>query len=299
MSLLTDLCENLYFRLNHRIRSDKTRRHYRFALNDLARVVGHPPTDSDLTDDNITSVMMDLLARGRCERTANERRDRLNALWTWLAKRGIATNFPTTLRMVEPERIPIGWQRDELPLLFAAFEQETIVIDGVPAKAWWKSLHFALWNSSERIGALVQCEWRHWSAPWLIVPAELRKGKRTDRAYKLSAEAIESIESIRQPKRKLIWPWPYNYYYLWTRYRIIRERAGLPTDRYSSFHRMRKSVASHFEALGGNAMELLGHSSRRQTLRYLDPRIVGERQASELLFSPIDKTKPPGKNADE
>jgi integrase len=297
MTLLSHLCETSYFRFNSRIRSDKTKQHYRFALGDLARVVGHPPTVEDLTDDNVTAVMMDLLSRGRCERTANERRDRINALWTWLAKRGIAKAFPTTLRLVEPERIPLGWMREELPVLFEAFEQETSVIAGVPGSAWWKSLHHALWNSSERIGALVQCTWQNLNPPWLVVPAEVRKGKRTDRAYKLSDEAIASIESIRQPARNLIWPWPYNYYYLWTRYRIIRERAGLPIDRYSSFHRMRKSVASHFEALGGNAMQLLGHSSRRQTLKYLDPRIVGERHASELLFSPIDKKQPPGKHA--
>lgn len=297
-SFLLDVCENLYFKLNTRIRDEKTRRHYRFAIGNLSRILGRRPRLNDLTDDNVSAVMMDLLERGRCTRTANERRDRLNALWTWLAKRGMVKTFPTNVGLIEPERVPVGWLEEEIPLLMAAFNQETKELDGVPAPAWWKTLHMAMWNSSERIGALIQCQWKHLRKPWLVIPAELRKGKRADKAYRLSDETLEAIESIRNPKRKLIWPWPHHWTYLWIRYKIIRERAGLPTDRYSSFHRMRKTVASHFEAAGGNATQLLGHSSRKQTMKYLDPRITGEKQAADVLFklSPINRSKPPGKN---
>jgi integrase len=52
---------------------------------------------------------------------------------------------------------------------------------------------------------------------------------------------------------------------------------------------MRRSVASHYEAAGGNATELLGHSSRSVTLAYLDPRIVPQQHAVDLLFRPGDR----------
>ena len=61
--------------------------------------------------------------------------------------------------------------------------------------------------------------------------------------------------------------------------------AGLPHSRAYKFHIFRKSVASHAEAAGGNATELLGHSARSVTLRYIDRRIAPERHASDYLFS--------------
>lgn len=286
MDDLSSICEQQFFRLNPKIRSEKTRKHYRFALNNLASAVGRAPSLHDLSDDNVMLVMTDLIRRGRSVRTANERRDRLCALWAWLCKRGLLTRWPTIPRMVEPTRIPRGWSREQLPTLFAAFESERVLICGIPAPKWWRALHLVAWDAAERIGAIIAVEWKHLESPWLIIPAELRKGGRADKAYKLEGETIAALEEIRLPLRSLIFPWPYNYSYLWIRYKIIRERAGLPIDRYSSFHRMRKSSASHFTAAGGDAMELLGHESRRTTKKYLDPTIVNPPQASDLLFRP-------------
>jgi hypothetical protein len=45
-------------------------------------------------------------------------------------------------------------------------------------------------------------------------------------------------------------------------------------------------VASHAEAAGMNATELLHHSTRKVTLAYLDPRIVKRPQAADVLFRP-------------
>lgn len=300
MDTLRTLCERLYFRLNLRIRSEKTRKHYRFALDNLARVLHREPTAKDLTDDNIVAVMADLLHRGRSERTANERRDRLNALWKFLTSRGLAKHLPTNMRLAEPERTPVAWRAHELSRILEACELEKVLIDGVRSSDWWTSLHLVMWSSSERIGALMLCEWDHFSAPWLSVPFANRKGRRASREYRLKDEAVESLERIRNPRRKHIWPWPYCFAYLWNRYRIIRRRAGLPTDRYSSFHRMRKSSASHYKAAGGNAQELLGHSSPKQTRRYLDPRVTGDNQAADLLFDmtrPTDLDPPKGYRA--
>ena len=40
------------------------------------------------------------------------------------------------------------------------------------------------------------------------------------------------------------------------------------------------------KAAGGNASNLLGHSGRRVTEKYLDPRVVTPPQASDMLFRP-------------
>lgn len=120
------------------------------------------------------------------------------------------------------------------------------------------------------------------------IPAELRKGKKRDRLYKLATDTVEALRAMQMPElgRRKIWPWPYNRTYLWSRYKRLLESAGLPSGRTRKFHCIRRSVASHFEAAGGNATELLGHSTRSVTLAYLDPRIIPREHAIDRLFRP-------------
>ena len=283
---LIEVCENSYFKFNQRIRDEKTAPSVPLRAKDFAASIGSQPTIDDLTDDNVAGLIVYLQEKQLAAKTINERRGRINALWTWLAKRGQINRWPTTPRIPEPERTPVAWLREELPRLFKAFERERVMIEGICSPLWWKSLHYVFWDTGERISALVQCEWSHFDGGWLVIPAELRKAKRKDRAYPLASDTIELLKQMRLPARKAIWPWPYSPDYLWTRYKIIRGRAGLPTDRRSSFHRMRRSVASHFEAAGGDATELLDHTSRQVTRSYLDPRIVRPPQAIDLLFRP-------------
>ena len=45
-------------------------------------------------------------------------------------------------------------------------------------------------------------------------------------------------------------------------------------------------LSREFRDISGNATELLGHSSRKITRAYLDPRIVRRTSAIDLLFRP-------------
>jgi integrase len=199
-----------------------------------------------------------------------------------------------------PRKTPLAWSRDELEKLLTACGSQVGFVGHVPASWWWVSLHLALWDTGERIGALIQCRWEWLNEGWLVMPAEVRKGKVADMTYHLSAETLEAIETIRRPHRDLIWEWPFAPTYLWYAYRKIRKRAGMAADRRSSFHRMRRSVASHYEAAGGNATELLGHSDRKLTkASYLDPRYARQPQAQDRLFrlNPHNREPPPGASA--
>lgn len=286
MTTLDELMESTYFALNSRIRDEKTRHQYRVAMRNFREAIGHEPKLADLTDDNVTRLVILLSVRKLAAKTINERRGRINAMWAWLARRGTVTTWPTVPPIPEPERVPVAWTREQLNQLFHAADRERLLIAGIPAPLWWRSLHFAAWDSGERITALISCCWPHLQGEWLHVPAELRKGKRRDRIYRLATDTLACLDSIRTPPRERIWPWPYSPSYLWIRYRIIRQRAGLPTDRRSAFHRIRRSVASYYEQAGGNATELLGHSSRHITRSYLDPTIVQFAQPADLLFRP-------------
>lgn len=283
---LWNICVSRYFLVNQRIRSDATHVQYRFALNNLRDFIGHEPTADDLQDDNVAGMMGLLLRGGLAPKTINERRGRINALWTWLAKRGVVSTFPTIGPMPEPERAPLAWSREEIARILRECDVEGGWIAGVPARLWWVSLHQVCWDSGERIGALMEARWQHLTADYLTLPAEIRKGGRHDRVYHLHPDTLASLDRIRQPSREMVWPWELTPGMLWTRYKRLLKRAGLPFDRKSMFHRMRKSVASHFQAAGGNATALLGHQDARTTACYLDPRIAPVPQAIDRLFRP-------------
>lgn len=277
-----------YFVLNQRIRDPKTRRQYGFAFKDFTAALGRAPTLDDLTDDNVVLMMAWQQNKKLAVKTINERRGRINAFWSWLTKRGILRTWPTTPPIPEPERIPVAWSPEQISQLFKCCRKLPGTIDLIRACDWWYSLHLALWDTGERITALVNCEWSHLSGAWLVIPAELRKGRKKDKSYELHEDTLAAIEVIhaQDQARSKIWPWPYCEAYLWARYKTIRQKFGLPTDRKSSFHRMRKSVATHFEAAGGNATELLSHTSRKVTESYLDPRFLKPPQAKDKLFRP-------------
>ncbi len=284
---LWELCTSKYFLINQRIRCPDTQRQYRYALGNLAEFVGHPPNLADLIDDNIAGMMGLLARRGLSVETINDRRGRINALWTWCAKRGMVTTWPTVSPLPEPERIPLAWSRDNVAAILRECSVEGGWIAGIAARLWWETLHLVMWDSGERIGALMEARWTHLQGENLILPAEIRKGGKCDRIYRLHQDTVAKLETIRKPERELIWPWDRTEAILYRRYKNLLKRAGLPFDRKSMFHRMRRSVASHYEAAGGNATELLGHSDRRTTTgAYIDPRVCPSPQAVDRLFRP-------------
>lgn len=293
--LLSTICETYYFPRNLEIRSPDTKRQYAFALNDFGRALGRPPRLSDLNDESITVLLTHLRDR-MAPRTANERAGRLFALWRFLADHGQIKTRPISQSLHVPRKTPWAWTDDELVRLMNECRRVPGFVGDVPAGWWWVSLHRVLWCSGERISALLGCRWEWLSEEWLTIPAETRKGQTEDRTYRLDPETVESLEIIRRPKRDLIWPWHLHRAEVWKHYKRLRQRAGLASDRRSSFHRMRRSVASHFEAAGGNATELLGHSDRRLTkASYLDPRFAKTPQALDKLkpLAPGDRRQQP------
>lgn len=285
---LADVCENRYFLLNTRIRNEQTRVQYRIAIRNLTEAIGHTATVEDLTDDSIALLIRRLSDKELAVPTINGRRDVIHALWTWLAKRGHVKQWPTTAPLPEPQRTPQAWSAKQLRQLFQAASLERGKRKGVPRWLYWQCLLSLIWDTSERIGAILKCRWEHldFDSRWLRVPAEIRKGKRKDMAYRLSAETVGLLRMMVKYSPESIIPKIYCEAYIWEAYGRLLESAGLPAGRNSKFHRIRRSVASHFEAAGGDAQKLMGHTQRRITDGYIDPSIVQPPQASDVLFRP-------------
>ncbi|HEY4310552.1 MAG TPA: site-specific integrase [Pirellulales bacterium] len=279
---------HFYRPLKLRAASPKTDYQYKINIDSFERFLGREPLLTDFDDEVIGALLSWIVQRGRSTATANKAASHLLALFNFAARKRFVQQFPDVTRLTEPVRIPKAWSETDLRRLFAALYAAPGKIAGVPAGLWWVALHQLLWWTAERIGAVRQLRWSDvdLETGWLIVPAEFRKFQTSDKATELPPAALEALRAIRNPGRTLIFPWPHSDEYLWTVYREIRKRAGMPIDAKSSFHRMRKTAASFFEAAGGNATELLGHSSRAVTMRYLSPAIVKPQQTAGMLFSP-------------
>lgn len=286
--LLTDFYRDQFAPLRLRSRTDNTRRLYECTLRSFARFAGREPLMSDLNDATIARYLCWYRSLPRSPASVNKERNNLLAMWRWANRRKFIDTWPDVEAETEPRRVPLAWTREQLRALYEALAAEPGVIGGVPACRWWLALHAVIWDTGERISAVLNLRWDtvDLSGGWLVVPASLRKGNRADKLSRLHADTVHSLRAIRLPSRAEVFPWPYCPNYLWHRYGRLLKTAGLPHDSRSKFHRLRRTVASFFEAAGGNATELLGHAHRRTTLAYLDPRIVPQQYAADLLFRP-------------
>lgn len=253
--------------------SDRTVTLYEFTLAAFGEFLGHAPTTSDL-EQLVVAKFLAWRLRNRSPATAAKDRAQLRALWDFCARERLVDKFPTVRTIVVPERIPQAWLSDEMQRLIASAGQEVGVIDGVPAGDFFRAMLLVCYDTGERSGAVLSLPWSNVRGQQVIFSAEERKGRRRDIVRTISESTAAALEKIREPYRDLVFPWPWARSVLYHRMNRVLKRAGLPNDRKSKFHRIRKTTASYFAAAGGDAQRLLDHSSPAVTRRYLDPRIV-------------------------
>ncbi len=283
--LLRDAYAALYEPQKLRGKSPKTKKKYGFELDRFDRALMRPATVDDLKDDAVALIIGMMMEDGSAAATANKFRSCVLALWRFLARKGIVESWPDVAKLVEPTRIPRAWSENELHRLFNACRNSIGRIAHCRACDWWCALLAVLWDTGERIGALLEAQWDdvNLDSGWIIVRAETRKGGRADKASQLHPNTVALLRRIQQDSGA-VFPWDRCESLLWTRYGRILKRAGLPNDRKSKFHRVRKSVATHLTVLGGNATEAMGHSSPAVTRAYIDPTIARTPQPADVLF---------------
>lgn len=261
-----------------------TARLHRIAIDQFSATLGHDATVSDLTDENLGRHANRRLADGKSRDTVAGEQAKLLAQWRFYARRGLTSVWPECKPISRVNRTPKAWTRDELTRLYNACDFATPVED-TPGPLWWRALLLCLFQTGERISAMLALPWEgiEWDSGWITIPAESRKGSTQERRYKINSAAMEMLGCI--PRNH---PGPFagrvTIYTLYNRLSRLLKRAGLPTDRRSKFHRIRRSTASHVAAAGGNAQEVLGHSSIKITKGYIDPAIAQQPQAVDWLF---------------
>jgi integrase len=278
--------ETLYRPRNLRSASICTIRLWHIALRLFSRFLGRPARLGDLTDETL-SAFASWRLQTVLPPTVNRDLASLLALWRWLHTKGLVDRWPDVQLEQEPRRVPVAWTQEEFSRLMAASRKTRGFVGQNLASSWWPAALLVLFDSGERVGALLRLRWVDvdLTGRWVVFRAEHRKGRDQDNAVRIAPDTAESVAKLCRTSAE-VFHWPHTHGYLWKRLGRILETAGLPNDRRRKFHCVRRTTASHFEAAGGNATDLLKHASRRNTLAYLDPRILRPVQAVDRLWRP-------------
>jgi integrase len=278
-----------------RFKSPNTSRLYHHTIRSFGKTLGRDPTIADLTNDLVEQHMARIIDGGGSPASANKDRSQLLALWRFAATHKIVDCWPDVQIANEPDAVPLGWLPGDLEKLLAAAGTERGFLGEVPARLWWSALFRVLLATGERIGAVASLKTHHLQGDWLLAPAEFRKGKRRDRLYPLGSETAQAVRDLIAANKTddRIFPFPYASTYLYKKLNHVLLRAGLPIDRRSKFHRMRRTVASAVAQAGGDPTAALDHASPKTTKKYLDPRIVGAVQVADILAAYLANPKPP------
>lgn len=268
-------------------KAEQTRRLHLIAIDRLAFFLGHEPTINDLSDALLNDVMQWCVDRGLAIRSGNRICECLKAQWNFLAKKRVVQEWPTFRAWTVPERSPECWLPSELAQLWKTIRAETGHIGKVPAALFWEALHSVLFDSAERIRAVMALEWSdiNLSSRWCKFRAETRKGRAADNDVLLHPKTIQLLRKMRNYDDAKVFPFPYSITYIYNRYKALLRRAGLEKPR-AKFHKMRKTTATMWEQAGHNATVLLKHSRRSVTERYLDPRIIQRDHVADILPRP-------------
>lgn len=264
---------------------ERTIKLYEYTLRAWAEFLGRRPETSDLTEIALARFIQHRV-RTLSVQSAAKDRAQCRAIWQFCTERGLCTSWPSVPRLVVPERVPEAWLIDEMKALLAAAGSQPGVTAGFTMAAVFRALLLLCYETGERISAVLELKCADVRGCNVIFRAEGRKGGRRDILREISVECADALMAVRRGPEDAAIPWGHHQTCVWRYLKKILKRAGLPTDRRSKFHRIRKTTASYYEAAcgSGSAQRLLDHASAKTTRAYLDPRIVQPgRPAPEVL----------------
>jgi hypothetical protein len=255
----------------------------------FGETLGHAARIGDLNYRNIVQHLSES-AKSRSPRTVNDRRQVLFMLWQLAAERGLCPP-PDRKRIRKlPEEIdpPVAWTEIQVSDLFGYCLTLDGLVGEVPAADWWLSLFAAIYWTSCRIGSMLAVTSDCYDGRGLLVR---RQKNRRPQWFPFPASCREIIERTRPETRKLIWAHPWHQRTLFAKARRIIEAAGLPAPKTGRqlFHRLRRTSITLCAAVDPVvAQRTAGHADFTITRKhYIDPRIVGERSAADVLPDPL------------
>jgi integrase len=274
---------------------------YEATLDRFRDFLGHEPTVDDLDDLTAAKFLRWRQAtqhsRFKKISPASLAKDsaHLRSLWTWLAKKrwkkanGELLEFPDYARPRVPKPRPVAYTAEELSALVRAARHRKGAVAGTPAAWYWLTKLQAMFQTGERIGAVLAIRWREVDLErcTLTFLAATRKGRQETITRSITPELARMMATQQGPPEALVWPWLEDRKILscYASLKILCRSAGVP---YHPFHSIRKSTASYLKKAGISAKKQLGHSSEDMAeTHYYDDRITGVESALDFL-PPLD-----------
>ena len=287
--------------------SDRSVVMYESTLDRLRDFLGREPTLDDL--DDLTAARF---LRWRGTTVHDQKRGlispaslakdsaHLRTLWNFAARKrmkrsdGELLEFPDYARPRVPKPRPVAYTVEELQALIEAARHRKGLVGDVPAPWYWITKIRAMFETGERIGAVMQLRWGEVDLErrTLTFLAATRKGHRETITRAISADLAQMMALQKRPADRLVWPWLENRKMLscYGSLKTLCRLAGVP---YHPFHSIRKSTASYLKKAGKSAKAQLGHASEEMAeTHYYDHRIVGVESALDFL-PPLDLTPKP------
>jgi len=263
-----------------------TRAQYAVVVRHFSRYLRRPAQVSDLDEDRLSEFLA-WFADGRQAATVWGARKNLMALATYAHKKGMLLEVPDIPFIRPPNRIPQAYSVAEITKLLAAGRDVPGEISGVPSRFFFCALFLCAYDTGGRATALMALEWTDYApaVPSLLFRAETQK-QRADQLLRISPEAADALETIRQPARTRIFGGLCCRRSLYYRLHSIFQSAGLPDGRRDLLQRIRRTTATLMHNRGADATRQCGHSSDAITRRYyLDSS--DSLQAVDVLPRPV------------
>jgi len=265
---------------------------YDYAARSYSSWLGRPATLGDLAT---VPLRQWLAARAevRAAATVNTEAKHLEALWRCAVAEGLVPGPAAKLpRMACELQEPEAWTAEEFSRLVQVAAAQPGLVARVPAAAWWCSLLLVLYDTGERISAVLQVRMADCALDRGGLLVRRRKTHRA-RWYALAEDTLRWLR-LAAGERELAWPVPWTRNWLDERLRRLCCDAGLACGRRRGglWHKIRRTSGSLVEAAGGDGSAHLGNSRAIFERHYRDPRLCGTSTVS-LLPRPTIPDRPP------
>ena len=242
---------------------------------------------SDLSDDTLTEFLA-----SRRESvgpvTVNQDRAHIIGLWRYAWRKRLIDELPRDVpRYKVISKIPEAWTIEELSRLLAAARDmpgNVGVPRAVPKAVYFPAFILVQYDTALRLGDMLALTWEAIETGKFVIHKN-----QTEKPLHLSEDTIEALKPLRA--FGLDRP-----FYIWTAkqpriskyWNRLLEAAGLAQTPKSGTHKIRRTSASHLEAVApGSARYHLGHKTPGLAEKsYIDPRIARPQNAASLLPRP-------------
>lgn len=244
---------------------------YRVAIRKFRRFLGRKPRLSDLNDETVRAFLLEYRKHVAPGTVRNKRRQLL-ALWRFAYRTELTEVEPRNIpREKVPRRVPVAWTPEQVGLILDHCDAAP-ALDGWDVRHW-RALVATAYVSLHRVQCLMKLRLDQidLQTGWMTAKAEQLKQDR-DHSSQIAPWALELVRETLDGDRERLFPWPLHPRTLGVHYKKILRAAGLPCDRKSMFHRLRKTSYTivHRELGVEAATQIAGHS-KDLSKHYADP----------------------------